>query len=203
MLKNIVFDFGQVLVRFEPAYMVSRYVTDAEDAKLLEDVVFDRLYWDPLDAGTITDAEVIAACKARLPARLWEVAEKIYVNWIYNIPEIDGMDALLCELKEVCGAKLYLLSNICTYFADHAHEIPILRHLDGCVFSSTAGAVKPDRAIYEHLCQKFSLLPTETLFVDDRAINVDGARACGIDGYVFDGDAKKLRAYLEQKLNNA
>ena len=99
MLKNVVFDFGQVLVRFEPSYMVGRYVTDPKDAALLEDVIFDRLYWDPLDAGTISDAAVVEACKARLPERLWDVTEKIYYNWIYNLPEIDGMDALLAIVQ--------------------------------------------------------------------------------------------------------
>ena len=70
MIKNVVFDFGQVMVHFEPNYMVGKYVTDEQDAKLLETVLFDRLYWDRLDAGTISDAEVIEECKKRLPERL-------------------------------------------------------------------------------------------------------------------------------------
>lgn len=197
MIKNVVFDFGQVLVHFDPSYMVGKYVTDPQDAALLVDVIFDRLYWDPLDAGTISDEAVVEACKARLPARLWDVTERIYYNWIYNLPEIEGMDALLRDLKEIHCIRLFLLSNICTYFADHAHEVPILRHLDGCVFSSCAGAVKPARAIYEHLCVTYGLIPAETIFVDDRTENIVGAQACGIDGYVFDGDASRLRAYLE------
>ena len=59
MIKNIVFDFGQVLVHFEPKYMVGVYVDDKDDAKLLEEVVFDRLYWDRLDAGTISNEETV------------------------------------------------------------------------------------------------------------------------------------------------
>ena len=59
MIKNVVFDFGQVLVHFQPAYMVGKYVTDEADAKLLKEVLFDRLYWDKLDAGTITDEEAV------------------------------------------------------------------------------------------------------------------------------------------------
>lgn len=202
MIKNVVFDFGQVLVRFDPAYMVGRFVTDAQDASLLETVLFDRLYWDPLDAGTISDEEVITASKTRLPARLWDVAEKIYYNWIYNLPEIEGMDALLRNLKETHGMRLFLLSNISTYFASHAAEIPILRHLDGCIFSSHAGAVKPSRVIYEHLCATYGLTPEETIFVDDRAENIAGAQAYGIAGYVFDGDSTKLRAYLDDLLKH-
>ena len=60
-IKTVVFDFGQVMVHFEPSYMVGKYVTDKEDAALLEKVVFDRLYWDKLDAGTIIDRSAASA----------------------------------------------------------------------------------------------------------------------------------------------
>ena len=69
-IKTVVFDFGQVMVHFEPSYMVGKYVTDREDAHLLERVVFDRLYWDKLDAGTITSEETLAEYRKRLPERL-------------------------------------------------------------------------------------------------------------------------------------
>ena len=63
MIKNVVFDCGQVLIHFDPKYMVERYVTDPEDSALLQEVVFDRAYWNRLDVGTITDEEVVAAAK--------------------------------------------------------------------------------------------------------------------------------------------
>ena len=73
MIKNVVFDFGQVLVKFNPAYIVGQFVTDPDDAKLLETVLFDRLYWDPSDAGAISDEDLLAACRERVPERLWEM----------------------------------------------------------------------------------------------------------------------------------
>ena len=196
-MKNIVFDCGQVLVHFEPAYMVGRYVSNPDDAKLLEEVVFDRLYWDRLDAGTITNEETMEAVKTRLPQRLWEVADTIFYNWIYNIPEIEGMQELILHIKETYGVSTYLLSNISHYFADHAKEIPILSLIDGFVFSARCGLVKPGAEIYAHLCDKFGLEPAETLFVDDRADNIEGAQKFGLHGYIFDGDVAKLRAYLD------
>ena len=200
MIKNLVFDFGQVLVHFEPEYMVGRYVSDPADAKLLENVVFDRLYWDRLDAGTITDEETVKLVKERLPERLWEVAETIYYNWIYNIPEIDGMRELIVYLKENYGISVLLTSNISKYFVAHRDEIPMLKLLDNCIFSSICGYVKPDVKIFEHLINECGIKPDETLFVDDRRENVEGARAAGINGYVFDGDAEKLRSFLENIL---
>ena len=199
-IKNVVFDFGQVMVHFDPAYMVGKYVTDPQDANLLETVVFDRLYWDRLDAGTITDAELLADCKRRLPERLWKVAEEIYFGWIYNIPEMEGMPELVAKIRDVYSVRVFLLSNISTYFADHAEEFPILRLFEKCIFSAVCGKVKPSREIFAYLCATCDILPDETLFVDDNPKNIAGAEAFGIHGYLFDGDVARLDAFCSEVL---
>jgi HAD superfamily hydrolase (TIGR01509 family) len=98
--------------------------------------------------------------------------------------------------------RLYLLSNISNYFADHAEELPVLKLFDRCVFSAVCGKVKPDPAIFAHLCEECDLLPQESLFVDDNPANVAGAEAFGIAGYLFDGDVARLRAYLDMVLED-
>ena len=87
MYTDLIFDFGQVIVHFDPIYMTSRYVKDENDINLVSDVVFDRLYWDELDMGTITDDEVVAGICERLPERLHNAAVNVYNNWYnaYNI----------------------------------------------------------------------------------------------------------------------
>lgn len=202
-IKNVVFDFGQVMVHFDPAYMVGKYVTDPRDAKLLETVVFDRLYWDRLDAGTITDTELLADCKKRLPERLWKVAEEIYFGWIYNIPAIEGMPELVAKIRDTNAARVFLLSNISAYFVAHAGEMPILRLFETCIFSAACGFVKPSREIFEYLCKTCKILPAETLFVDDNPKNIAGAEAFGIHGYLFDGDVAKLDDFLQNTLSSS
>ena len=202
MIKNVIFDFGKVMVHFEPEYMVKPYVSAPEDVALVADVVFDRLYWDRLDAGTISDAEVIEACRMRLPQRLRDVVADVYYNWIYNIPEIEGMSALVRKIKEEYGARVFLISNISQYFATHAHEIPSLALFEKCVFSAVCGMIKPERRIFEYLCSECKILPEETLFVDDSRVNIAGAEACGIKGYLFDGDVAGLEKFLVAALLN-
>ena len=199
-IKNIVFDFGNTLVRFDPLYIVSQTISDPEDAKLLCEVVFDRIYFDRLDEGTITDDEVFADYKNRLPERLWADAEAVYRSWIYNMPEIEGMRELILYVKEKYGVSVFLLSNISQYFVDHASEIPMLALMDKCVFSCVCGKVKPDVAIFEHLCRECEIIPEQTIFVDDLESNIEGARRAGLCGYHFDGDASKLRTYLDSIL---
>ena len=200
MIRNVVFDFGQVLIHFDPKYMVERYVTDPDDSALLQQVVFDRLYWGPLDRGDISDEEVLRLCRQRLPERLHDVAKTIYDNWIYNLPEIDGMRELVQQLKEEGKVHLYVLSNISTYFSSHATEIPILELFERCVFSAEHRVVKPEREIYDVLCQECHIRPEETVFIDDSSINIAGAEQYGIHGYLFDGDVPKLRRYLNSIL---
>ena len=199
-LKNVVFDCGQVLVHFEPSYMVGVYVNDPNDKAMLEKVIFDRLYWDRLDMGTISNEETVNEIKKRISERLWDVAEKIYYNWIYNIPEIEGMRELVNDLKIRHGVKVFLLSNISKYFAAHACELEILKNFDGLVMSASIGIVKPSYEIFDYLCKTYNLTPEETIFVDDRRDNIEGAEKYGIRGYLFDGDAKKLSEYLETVL---
>jgi putative hydrolase of the HAD superfamily len=202
MFKNYIFDFGKVLVRLNHEKLAKLYIDDEKAIKQVIEVVFDRLYWDRLDAGTITDEETLRLVCERLPERLHGSAHDIYYNWMYNIPEIPGMTQLVGEMKAKFGVKVYLLSNISKYFAAHIDEIACLADFDGCVLSSTCGFTKPHRDIYEHICSRFSLKPEECIFIDDRADNIEGAENYGIRGYVFDGDAARLKEYLTNLLSD-
>jgi putative hydrolase of the HAD superfamily len=175
--------------------MTRAYVKDEADVSLLKDIIFDRKYWDKLDAGTITDEAVVSDIKTRIPERLYELAEKVYYGWIYNIPTVNGMEEIVIKLKEK-GINLCILSNISKYFVQHYTEVPVLKHFDKFVFSSTCAKVKPNTDIFEYALAKYGFTGNETLFVDDRLDNVQGAEKTGITGYVFDGDAQKLNDYL-------
>ena len=197
MIKNVIFDFGQVIIHFVPEMMVSPYVDNKEDKELICQVLFDRLYWDKLDKGTITNEEVLESVRTRLPERLWEVTDKIYYNWIYNVPEIDGMRQLIIDLKEKYNVRLFLLSNISNYFVEHKDEFSIFELFDKCIYSAPLGIVKPSFEIFDYLCKTCNIEPSEAIFIDDNAGNIEAAKKFGLNGYIFDGDADKLRKYLD------
>lgn len=199
MHKNIIFDYGQVIISFDPYYMCSVYTNDEADRKLLSEVVFDRLYWDRLDNGTISDEEVKAAIKTRIPKRLYETADEIYDNWYYNNPLIEKTAELIKKLKSD-GANLYLLSNISKGFAENCHKIPkvneVLALFDGLVFSAPIGLNKPNKEIFDFLLNKYELKAEECVFIDDSLKNLAGAEKAGINTIHFMGDAKKLEEEL-------
>ena len=198
-MENYIFDFGMVLVRFDTEYMTKQYIKDASVCALVKEVVFDRLYWDRLDDGTITDSEVRDGIKSRLPKMLWDGALKVYDNWYFNLPFIDGMVDLVKQIK-ASGKKLYVLSNISKGFAENYKKVPVLEELfslfDGLVFSAPLGIVKPNAEIFEYLLNKYKLDRTVTVFIDDSEKNINGARAVGIKGILFDGDVQKLKDKL-------
>lgn len=196
MIKNVVFDFGQVIIHFVPEIMVSPYVTDENDKKLICDVLFDRFYWDKLDKGTISNEEVLEAVHTRLPERLWDITDKIYYNWIYNIPEIDGMRELITDLRKNHNVRIFLLSNISNYFYEHREEFSIFKLFDKCIYSAPLGIVKPSFEIFDYLCKSCDIVPSEAIFIDDNANNIESAKKFGLNGYIFDGDVSKLKKYL-------
>ena len=200
-IKNVIFDFGQVMVRFDPHAIAAQTLHDPDDVALLAPILFDRLYWDRLDAGTISDGEVLDAVCARLPERLHAAARAIYFDWIYRLPEIPGMPELVQYLK-ARGIRVALLSNISHYFIAHAHEIPVLSLFEYCVFSADLGICKPDARIFAKACEGGGFDPAQTLFVDDNLLNVQGAREFGLHAYLFDGNADALRAYLDKVLEH-
>jgi len=197
-IKNVVFDFGQVMICFNPDYIVSRRVKDVEDKKLLSEVIFSNPLWKKLDDGTMSSEEFLAEVRTRLPDRLHEIAEKVYYSWIYNIPEIEGMRELAVSLREEYGARLFLLSNISKHFIDHADEIDVISIFEKCIFSAEIGLVKPNMEIYEYLCNTCNILPDETVFVDDNVANIEAAKNFGIHGYLFDGNVDTLKKYFEE-----
>ena len=110
------------------------------------------------------------------------------------------MSELVDHVKKTYGVRVFLLSNISTYFASHSGEIPVLSKFEKCVFSSVCGSVKPSREIFEYLCDSCGISAGETVFVDDSEKNISGAEAYGIKGYLFDGDAAALREYFDKIL---
>ena len=197
--KNYIFDFGKVIVEFEPEIMMAPYITDKADRELAGDVIFDRLYWDRLDGGIITDSEVVAAIRERLPERLGDAGVEVYQNWYRHLPFIEGVRELIKKIKDE-GGRLFLLSNISIGFAKNYSLVEEFKELfslfDGLVFSGPIGKVKPHAEIFQHLLDTYNISADESIFIDDNLSNVTGADKVGINGYLFDRNLERLQKEL-------
>ena len=198
MLKNIVFDMGGVLLRFDKHLFIARLGVAPEDEPLLMREVFGSLEWVMMDRGSIAEAEAVKGCCSRLPKRLHEPAEKLISMWDRPILPIDGVEEIVKELKEA-GYGVYLLSNASLRQHEYWPRIPASKYFDGKLVSADVKLVKPQQAIYKLFCDTFSLKPEECLFIDDMPANIEGAVYYGMAGVIFYNDARRLRADLRNK----
>ena len=188
MIRNIVFDMGQVLLRFDRDYFISRLGIEGEDKALLKREVFLSLEWARMDRGSMTDAEAAVSVCKRLPEHLHDAASKLVQMWDRPILPIEGMYELIEELKGK-GYGIYLLSNASYRQHDYWPRVEASKFFDGTLISADEKVVKPQPEIYRLLLQRFDLKAEECFFIDDVPANIEGAFYCGIPGAVFHGDA--------------
>lgn len=198
MIRNIIFDMGQVLLRWTPALLTEHMNLEPEDRALLIREVFGNVEWVRLDRGTITEEAASAAICARLPRRLYPQADFLVRRW-WELPlvPIPGIAELVGELK-AAGYHIFLLSNANLKLRENFRRIPGAEHFDGLLCSAEERVIKPHREIYERLFQRFSLVPGECFFIDDAPANIEGAWMAGMPGAVFLGDVTRLRQELRK-----
>ena len=195
MIKNILFDMGQVLIRFDQKFFIQRLGIEDADMELLLREVYRSVEWVQMDRGSLREEEAFERIRARLPERLHDAAWKLVIMWDRPILEIDGMYELVEELKEL-GYRVYLLSNASVRQHEYWPRIPASKFFDGKLISADVHVIKPQPEIYRLCLEKFNLKAEECFFIDDAPANIEGALQCGIPGAVFHGDAALLRRQL-------
>lgn len=197
MIRNILFDMGNVLIRFDRDYFIERLGVAQEDKILLMREVFQSVEWVQMDRGSIVEAEAVTRMCRRLPEHLHEAAEKLAAMWDRPILPIEGMYELIEELKNA-GYGVYLLSNASLRQHEYWPRIPASKFFDGTIISADEGVMKPQADYYLRALNRFNLKADECFFVDDMPANVEGALFCGIPGAIFRGDVDLLRQQMKE-----
>lgn len=180
--KNIIFDFGNVLAKFDVKEVLTPYCSSFEEFQLMKTALFYD--WDTLDAGKIDYFDYMTCVKEKLPEDLHQTLDHLSKTWYQHLsPLVETWD-FIHELKK-SGYALYILSNASTYFADHASFFEISKEFNGIVFSGPLKMAKPDPKIYQYLFHTFDLVPEHCLFLDDKKENIDTGITLGMDGIVF------------------
>lgn len=199
MIKNIIFDFGGVLLDWNPRYLYKSYFNNDEEMEhFLADICNGE--WNiKQDAGR-PFAEAVKELQAKFP----EYAEAIQMyddDWEKMLKcELPESIDLLKELKFM-GYGIYGLTNWSAEKIGYAFaNYSFFSLFDGIVVSGVEKVVKPDRKIYEILLERYSLKPGECVFIDDNQDNVDMAKVLGINAIRFD-NIGNVKEHLETLLN--
>ena len=192
-LTTVVFDLGGVVLRWDPRAVYATAADPEEIDRFMAEVEWPE--WNrSLDGGrSLADAE--AELARRFPH--WAHLAPVYreQNHLAISGEVEGTADLLAELR-AAGVRLLALTNwSAETFTPTRARYPVLDVFEGIVVSGAEKVLKPDPAIFELLCTRYSVDPAEAEFVDDSEINVDSARRLGMRGVVV-RDTDQLRAEL-------
>ena len=195
-IKNVVFDFGGVLVDWNPHNLYDKYFGSREKATwFLENIC--RYSWNlQMDKGR-PFAEGVAELQAEYPE--WSEAIGIYhTRWIEMMgSEVEDMADILRRLK-AAGYRVYGLSNwSMETFPLVRDQYPIFKELEGRVISGEEFMIKPEPEIYHCLFVRYSLTPSESVFIDDNADNVAASIREGMPAVRFVG-AEALERELKE-----
>lgn len=202
MLKNVIFDVGDVLIEYRWKDMLMEYGLQETDAVRVGNEMFDNpLWYQELDMGLTTQEQVIEAYGRQFPEDAeviaWFIDHGEYMH--VGRPEVWKK---VRRLKEK-GYRIYLLSNYSEeLFEKHTKDTDFINVIDGKVVSYQVHVTKPDARIYKCLLERYQLLPEECLFFDDRMDNVEAAQALGIPA-VHVESRDMLNRCLEQLLTDS
>jgi FMN phosphatase YigB (HAD superfamily) len=197
MVRNVVFDLGNVLISFRPAeYLSGNGYSQKKREKILSDIFASR-EWVLLDEGKISIQEATDSIALKSSLKRDEISQ-IFADRIKIFYSIDRNIKILPELKKQ-GFKLYYLSNFHADLFDYVkNNYVFFSYFDGGIISADFKCSKPDPEFYRILLDKYGLIANECFYIDDLEKNVLAAKSIGMIGFTtncsedFSQEVKKI-----------
>ena len=200
VIKNIIFDLGNVLLDFDPNSYLEKLGCGGKIKEKLKTEIFETEEWLQLDRGTITQPEAVAIWQQRNPDLKDEIAD-VMAEWEKMLALKEDTAEILKSLTEK-DFNLYILSNFHQKAFDYvSSKYDFFNYFDGRVISADIGMIKPETEIYDHLLDKFNLKVEETLFIDDSKDNIKAAFKRGLRVIHFKDAGsleEELKLYLRE-----
>lgn len=196
MIRNIVFDLGNVLLSWQPEEFLAGNGYSKESREIILNEVFRSPEWLKLDNGDLTLSEAVERIASASSLGRDEIIAVFNLRTRIIFP-LNCNTKLLPGLKKQ-GFRLYFLSNFPDDIFDEIEsKYDFFGIFDGGLISARVRASKPDTRIYQILLEKYSLIPEECLFIDDSHKNATSAELTGMKGIHLDRPE-----LLKEKLEN-
>lgn len=197
MIRNLIFDFGKVLVNYDFDAFLHSIFGDSPDFDAINEMLCGADMVDRCDKGDMAFPDIIHELQQRYPQ--WHHELQIFMDRQSDAitSEVDGMRELILRYKSQ-GYHVYGLTNWSNTVYAVINKFDILQLMEGTVISSEEKIIKPDVAIYECLLKRYGLKADECVFTDDKLRNIEGARAAGMhailfhDAHQYEQELKKL-----------
>lgn len=200
-VRNVVFDFGGVLVDWRPQAIIDAFYAEPALRAAIRTHGLQHDDWLEMDRGTLDEPTIVRRIAARMRRPQAEI-RGFFAHVRRALVPIEPTVALLHELRDR-GLRLYGLSNMSGAIFDYlAGRHEFFKLFDGIVVSAHVKLVKPESGIYHHLRERFALDFGQSVFIDDLERNVAAARMLGLPAIRFATTAQ-VRAELAPLLGLA
>jgi 2-haloacid dehalogenase len=195
-ITTVVFDLGGVLIDWDPRYLYRKLMAEDEIEPFLAEVGFFAWNHAQDAGGPWRDAVETLASKHPHRRELIAAFPDRFAETLGG--QIDETVALLDELHRAGRTRLLALTNWSSEtFPVARATYGFLASFEGIVVSGDEGVAKPDAVLFRTLIDRYSLVPNETVFIDDSAANVEAAAKLGLVAVRFT-DPEQLRADLSR-----
>lgn len=197
IIKNLVFDFGNVLIEWNPAKILAAFVKE-EDRKRVEAAIFDSGLWAQTDTGQLTLKSAIQAAQTLLDSSYSATVEAIFTHWYETVDVYHQLQEKIFEWAQL-GYGIYILSTTSEIFyaVENAGLLPMTKVLTGKILSYEVGFAKPDKSIYQKLLAQYALQANQCVFIDDLQINLDVAKSLGFETILATSEQQNIIAIEE------
>ena len=184
MIKNVVFDIGNVLVEFGwKTFFLKFGITDEELDRIAKATVYAPI-WNEIDRGVMSEEEILDKFIENDPG-MEDKMREIYADFNGLLKIFEYTRGWIIDLKRR-GYKVYCLSNMSHKAVRECWDaLSFIEETDGYILSCDVKLTKPEPEIYEALFNKYNLKPEECVFFDDVQKNIDGAVKAGMHAFLF------------------
>ena len=205
MIKNIIFDLGNVIINYNQKQIINNFTEKEEEIKYIYNEIFNSPEWTLMDLGNITNDEAIEIINKRNGFKYEKLTQNFLREWYKKQPINRDIVELAKRLKEI-GYNLYVLSNMANLTYEYFKNDEFFALCTGIVISAHEHIKKPDEKVYKLLLERYNLIAEECLFIDDddSGRNYQTANRIGIKGRRIIPnqveDIKKLLMEFEVKI---
>lgn len=174
MIKNIIFDIGNVILNFNLNEVLEKFTSNKEDQQFILDNIINSPEWlgnALIDTGYISRDNAIKIVQDRTNHHKDKLIFDFW-NTYNNFAKVDIRVLDLIKKLKDNNYKIYLLSNINPYTYDFVEKSGLFSLVDGYVLSYKEHKVKPFISIYKTLFERYNLIPSESIFIDDNEKNI-------------------------------
>lgn len=183
MIKNIIFDLGNVIINYNQKKIISNFTDKEDEIKYIFDEIFNSPEWTLMDLGDITNDGAIEIINKRNKFKYEKLTQEFLNEWYKKQPINRDIVEIAKTLKKN-GYNLFVLSNMANLTYEYFKNDEFFSLCTGIVISAYEHVKKPDEKVYRLLLERYNLNADECLFIDDddSGKNYETANRIGIKG---------------------